>query len=204
MKQIRPFDQSKAGSKPLYCLRNTRLGYSIAPLYDTAIEAWRNTEQHKDRNIPAGLDVPLYYTYKKDGHINVRLANGKVWSDGDIYSSLEAFEAAKAPVYLGWGESVNKVKVIEGGDMSTVGEIEFNNLYIAFFGPMEINQPTDNDRKRWVGAETNTVVRQMQSEPRHAAWLGYIEDLKKAAQAGGPAPAPPTALKLSKGLYEVT
>lgn len=112
MKQIIPFNQAKAGKKPLFCLQNVRLGFGIAAKYPNAITAWNNTEQHKDRNVPDGLDVPLYYSWKVDGHINVRLANGTVWSDGNIYRSIADYEAKSAPVYLGWGESVNNVKVI--------------------------------------------------------------------------------------------
>lgn len=66
-----------------------------------------------------------------------------------------------------------------GADVSTVGEVEFNDLYRAFFGPIEVNPPTADDRKRWIGAETNTVIRAMEADARHTAWLAYIEDLKK-------------------------
>lgn len=77
---------------------------------------------------------------------------------------------------------VNLGDKIGGNDVSTVGEVEFNNLYIAFFGPMEVNPPTTDDRKRWVGAETNTVIRAMQADPRHPAWLAYVESLKQSSQ----------------------
>ena len=85
--------------------------------------------------------------------------------------------------------------------MSTVGEVEFNYLFFNFFGDKV--QPTDGDRKRWLGAETNTVIRQMEADPRQPDYDKYVKDLEKAAQGGGPAPAPPSAIKLEKGLYEV-
>lgn len=116
-KQTKGFNQSAGGRTAGYCLRNVRLGYGIASKYATAWDAWRNTQQHHDRNVPSGVDVPLYYIYyirgKNYGHINVRLANGKVWSDGDIYASIADYEARKAPNYVGWGESVNGVGVIQ-------------------------------------------------------------------------------------------
>lgn len=113
-KQVRAFNPAKGGKIAGYCLQNTRLGFGIGSKYKNAITAWAHTQQHKDRNIPAGVDVPLYYTYKVDGHINVRLADGRVWSDGTIYKDLAAYEAyAKSAKYLGWGESVNDVRVIE-------------------------------------------------------------------------------------------
>lgn len=113
-RQIKGFNQARAGKIMGYCLQNVRLGYDIGAKYKNAITAWQHTQQHTDRDIPAGVDVPLFYTYKTDGHINVRLADGRVWSDGTIYKDLAAYEAhATAATYLGWGESVNDVRVIE-------------------------------------------------------------------------------------------
>lgn len=116
-KQTRSFDQGKAGKKTGWCLQNVRLGYGIGAKYANATGSWNSNQQHKDRNVPAGVDVPLYYSFNtrngNEGHVNVRLANGKVWSDGDMYSSIEDYEAKKAPDFLGWGESVNDVRVIE-------------------------------------------------------------------------------------------
>lgn len=114
-RQTRRFDKAKGGTTKGYCLRNVRLGYSIASKYATATDAWNATQQHRNRNVPAGVDVPLYYRYGagNPGHINVRLANGQVWSDGEIFHSIADYEARRDPVYLGWGESVNDVRVID-------------------------------------------------------------------------------------------
>lgn len=116
-KQIKPFNQSLAGKRVGFCLQNVRKGYGIAAEYVIAIEAWDAVvaakQGHKDRSIPAG-DVPLFYTYKTDGHVNVRLANGKVWSDGTIYLNLDDYLAKHTSVhYLGWGESLNGVRVLQ-------------------------------------------------------------------------------------------
>jgi hypothetical protein len=112
--QLKPFNQSTAGKLVGYCLQNVRKGYGIAPKYSNAITAWAHTAQHADRNVPGGVDVPLYYTYGHDGHINVRLANGQVWSDGHLYPSIDNYLTIHPLVhYLGWGESVNGVQVIQ-------------------------------------------------------------------------------------------
>ena len=126
--QVRDFVISNGGSKPLYCLQNVRKGYGIPPLYPNAITAWHNTEQHKNRNFPAGVDVPVYFSWKVDGHIGVQLADGRFWSDGKIYASLKKYEAVSAPVFLGWGESVNKYRVIE---RSKKAMITNRGLYIV-------------------------------------------------------------------------
>lgn len=125
--QLIPFNTSTGGHVPDLCLDNVRRGYGINNKYGSAWEAWKHTQQHPDRNIPDGLDVPLYYSYTTTlngvttnyGHINVRLKNGSVWSDGNIYASIDAYMSNHYPVFVGWGESVNDFKII-GGDMEPI------------------------------------------------------------------------------------
>lgn len=119
--QVKRFDQNKAGNAKGMCLRNVRLGYGIAPKYDTAWDCWNNSPQSTG-DIPTGVDVPLYYSYtttingvrKNYGHINVRLANGTCWSDGKIYSSLTSYRIFHPLVsYKGWSTQVNGVAVLK-------------------------------------------------------------------------------------------
>lgn len=125
--QLIPFDASKGGSVPNLCLDNVRRGYGISNKYGSAWEAWQHTQQHPDRNVPAGLAVPIYYSYTVDlgdgpqnyGHINVQLPDGRVWSDGNYYASIDAYMAHHSPKFVGWGESVNDFNVI-GEDMATL------------------------------------------------------------------------------------
>lgn len=139
MIQLRPFNQAQGGTTPNMCLANVTKGYGIPNRYASAWEAWEHTQQHGDEP-PAGLDIPLYYSYyvaldddkvpQNYGHINVRLANGTVWSDGKIYSSIQAYTGSPGrPKYVGWGESVNDVKVIEGEDMKLNAE-QVNKLSV--------------------------------------------------------------------------
>ena len=119
-RQIRAFNQKKAGTRPHWCLQNVRMGFGIGPRYTTAWEAWKKTQQHKG-TPPKDLDVPLYFSYtatiggvrKNWGHIGVRLKNGKFWTDGKTYSSYTYYANKYAPKYVGWGESINGVKVLE-------------------------------------------------------------------------------------------
>lgn len=113
-KKVKSFSQSKAGKVNGYCLQNVRLGFGINVKYPNAITAWKNTQQHADRNIPSGVDVPLFYTYGKDGHVNVRLSDGRIWNDGTVFKDLADYLSKRPQVsYLGWGESLNGVRVIE-------------------------------------------------------------------------------------------
>lgn len=117
------FNTSLGGNVSDLCLDNVRRGFGISNKYNTAWEAWQHTQQHADRNIPVGLDVPLYYSYtttinndtQNYGHINVRLANGTVWSDGNIYQSIDDYTSKKLPKFVGWGESVNDYQILKEG-----------------------------------------------------------------------------------------
>lgn len=130
--QIIPFDTNKGGNTPNLCLRNVSTGYGIGSKYGSAWEAWQHTQQHPDRNIPAGLAVPIYYSYtatidgvtENYGHINVQLPNGTVWSDGNIYASIDDYTSKKFPKFVGWGESVNDYQIIQGeNDMPNDGDV---------------------------------------------------------------------------------
>lgn len=112
-KQLKNFDQSKAGNVKGFCLRNVRLGYGIGSKYDSAWISWQNAPQFTSA-IPTGVDVPVYFWWGKYGHIGVRLADGRFWSDGKIYSSLTAYRVTHpAVIYRGWSDEVNDVRVIQ-------------------------------------------------------------------------------------------
>lgn len=128
-KQTRGWNSNKGGRQSGMCLRNVRMGYDIASKYDDAWTAWTRTQQHKNRNYPAGVYVPIFFSYtttiggvrKNYGHIGVRYPDGRFWSDGNVHASVEAYEKNHAPVFVGWGESVNDVRVIQevkGDDMT--------------------------------------------------------------------------------------
>jgi len=122
MTQVKPFVIANAGTTKYLCLQNVRLGYGIPAYYLTATKAWNGTQQHRDRNFPAGCDVPVFYSWTgtvdgvRDnyGHIAVRLADGRVWSDGKYFANVDALVGSYLSngSYLGWGESVNNVKVV--------------------------------------------------------------------------------------------
>lgn len=140
--QVVPFDTSKGGNTPGLCLANVCEGYSIGNKYDSAWEAWQHTQQHTDRNIPSVLAVPIFYSYTTTidgitdnyGHINVQLPNGTVWSDGNIYASIDDYTSNKLPVFVGWGESVNDYQIIQGETMETFNEGDRVNINNYLYG----------------------------------------------------------------------
>lgn len=109
------FNTKKGGSTKGMCLANTRMGFGINSKYPNAWTAWLKTQQHAGEQPPAGVDVPVFFSYKGDqnGHVGVRMANGKFWSDGKTYDSIAAYEAKAEPNYVGWGESINDVRILD-------------------------------------------------------------------------------------------
>lgn len=121
--QTRAFVVANASTDKYWCLQNVRRGYGIPAYYSTARKAWNGTQQHQDRNFPAGCAVPVFWSlnltldgvYADYGHIAVRLADGRIWTDGRYYANVDTLNAGYLGgkgVYLGWGESVNNVKVV--------------------------------------------------------------------------------------------
>jgi len=122
MTQVKPFIIANAGTKPYWCLQNVRQGYGIPAKWDYALLDWQNNVQHKDQNYPAGCSVPVYFNWtgnvggvtKNWGHIAVRLADGRIWTDGKYYANVSALSTnyLRGGSYLGWGELVNNVRVV--------------------------------------------------------------------------------------------
>lgn len=190
MRQLIPFDPAKGGSTPNYCLQNTRLGYGIPALYNSAMEAWSHTEQHPNRDFPQ-LDVPIYFSYiatlngatANYGHIGVGLKNGQFWSDGKIYSSLEAYEKNHAPKFLGWGESVNNVKVIDklGANMDAATRQDVTDIYQVVIG----RDPVESEYA-WVNQPHMVIVNALRNDAnqQRATANQTIIDLQKQVDAG--------------------
>lgn len=114
--------------KPGWCLEYVRrtFGQDAVPGYGTATAAWENSKtQHRDRNFPAGVAVPVYYGLANEpaGHIVLRMPDGSVYSTSDLknvphhhpnLADLEAYYAyyGMPLTYRGWTEDVQGTPVI--------------------------------------------------------------------------------------------
>lgn len=123
MIQVKHFNPALGGTTKYLCLSNVRKGYSIPALHQYAKQDWDNNVQHKDRNFPQGCSVPVYWSWtgkvdgvtKDWGHIAVRLPDGRIWTDGRYYANVDTLNTnylSGKGTYLGWGELVNKVRVV--------------------------------------------------------------------------------------------
>ena len=144
-KQLKNFNRSNAGTKLYWCLRNVRMGYGIAPKYADAWQAWQNSPQRTGA-IPKGVNVPVYFSfkytidgiYKNWGHIAVRLADGRVWTDGRYYSSVQSLvnNYLSNGKYVGWSEEVNGVQVIkkESNMPTLTNDQDLDYIYLDALG----------------------------------------------------------------------
>lgn len=103
------------------CLKNTRVAASpdIPSKYATAHDAMTHSTVHSG-TPPKGVWVPAFFdfwatiegVYKNWGHVGWVSPTGLFYSDGVKYSSISAYDKAHAPVYRGWGETLNGVRVV--------------------------------------------------------------------------------------------
>ena len=121
-------------------------------------------------DLQAG-DILVYNLNDEDGHIEIYLGNNQ---------SLEQNRGLDKKVHVRSLFTKYPYVILrrKGDNMSTTGEVEFNNLFFTQFGDKV--QPTEGDRKRWIGKETNTVIREMFADPRREDYQKYIKDLEKA------------------------
>jgi hypothetical protein len=195
-KQTRNFVQSRGGTRTGWCLQNVRLGYGINSRYPNAWAAWGGTQQHRNRSIPSGVAVPLFYDWvsggTRFGHINVRLPDGRVWNDGRVFQSLATFERSMPTArYVGWGESVNNVRVIEqvssqgGNNVANTTRSDLDVWYRFWLG-----RAVDNGALVHVGKARTTVQNAIKNSAE------YKQVQTRAAQTGfNPVNHLPSALR---------
>jgi len=118
--------------EPGWCLQYVRQAFKQPAVYGTATEAWNNSKaQHRDRNFPPGVSVPVWYGLDKvpAGHVVIRMADGTVYSTSDLgrtphhhkdLADLEAYYVYyKMPLtYRGWTEDIPGAAAVVGYDIA--------------------------------------------------------------------------------------
>jgi len=110
-----------------YCLAVVQHMFGAGWAGSTAADAWNRAEgKHTDRNLPAGVAVPIYfdhwgdygYGYQNYGHIVV-YKDGLFYSSplshkptADVFGSIEEIERKYRAQYIGWAESVGPHRVL--------------------------------------------------------------------------------------------
>lgn len=123
--------------RPGWCLQYVRETFGLPARYPTATAAWEaSASQHRDRNFPAGVWVPVWYGLAREpaGHVVLLAPDGSCYSTSDNsnvphhhpnLADLEAFYASWGwPLtYRGWTEDVAGYPVITWGGLAAQGTI---------------------------------------------------------------------------------
>jgi len=131
--------------KPGWCLQYVRQAFGQPAVYPTATAAWEASKtQHRDRNFPAGVWVPVWYGLDKEpaGHVVLRAPNGNVYSTSDLSNTphlhpdladLERYYAyyGMKLTYRGWTEDVQGIPVITDFGLAAQGDIKTGGLTVA-------------------------------------------------------------------------
>lgn len=110
-KQIKPFDLSKMGTKPNYCLQNVRLAFGVQPKYadaKSAMIASRNAGTlHDISTLPKNVAVPVFVdTASPYEHVEVS-------DKGVFYSDGKKLDNPMSQKFFGWSETLNDERIVE-------------------------------------------------------------------------------------------
>lgn len=112
--------------QPGWCLAYVNEAFGVPKRFGTATAAWQaSTTQHRDRDFPAGVWLPVWYGLANEpaGHVVLRAPDGSCYSTSDLTNTpyhhpdlahLEAFYAyyGMTLTYRGWTEDVEGTAVI--------------------------------------------------------------------------------------------
>jgi hypothetical protein len=110
-KQVRPFDLSKMGTRPGYCLQNVRLAFGVQSKYYDAKAAMLANKKagtlHDISTLPKNVAVPVFVdTYSEYEHVEA--------SDcGVFYSDGKRLTNPMNQKFFGWGETLNDERIVE-------------------------------------------------------------------------------------------
>lgn len=121
MKQLVEPDLSVQGQSGL-CLAYVQNVFHTPHLYPNATTGWQQAEFKHGDALP-DVSVPVWFSYKVDGHVAVWVPGQGVYSTTaqgvKVFSSLESMMnyIGGGIKYLGWSEDLATVRLVEGGDM---------------------------------------------------------------------------------------
>lgn len=129
------------------CLNYARRVFSIDSKYLTAWKSWENSDQHKDRNYPKGVAVPLWFSYyigsENYGHVVIAVPGKGLYSSPykssqthAVLSSIFEVERIYGVKYAGWSTEINDVKVAKPDTIKDVNKFtasQVNTLIAAVF-----------------------------------------------------------------------
>lgn len=180
MKQLTSVNLKASGTVGM-CLAYAQNVMSVEHHYPSAIENYRATQfKHNDREFPADVCVPIWFTYRDAGHVAINVPGKGIYSspwelgtDHAVLSSIEELEdiysnSGQYPlVYLGWTEDIGVQRVVinERDDMvddtiATLAWVEALDLPTTDPGYKEFS-------RYWVGKKVADMLQWLVDSPRH-------------------------------------
>lgn len=131
-----------------WCLAYVQTAFGTGWAGSTAWDCWSNrlTKKHADRNLPAGVYIPIFFSgYYGMGHTAI-YKDGKVWSSplthkpyADVFNSIGEVERSFGVVYVGWSEDLGGTLLVE----SSAGVLTPNQRVV---GPNGANYRTEPNK----------------------------------------------------------
>ena len=131
-----------------WCLAYVQTAFGTGWAGSTAWDCWSNrlTKKHADRNLPAGVYIPIFFSgYYGMGHTAI-YKDGKVWSSplthkpyADVFNSIGEVERSFGVVYVGWSEDLGGTLLVE----SSAGVLTPNQRIV---GPNGANYRTEPNK----------------------------------------------------------
>lgn len=109
--QIREFDPKACGYEKGYQLRNIGMGFHVRPFYPSCMADAKAQKRahtlHPLKTLPKDVTVPIYIDSGSPfGYMVVSIK-------GKIFDPLKKYRTLKGVNVLGWGESIDNVKVVK-------------------------------------------------------------------------------------------
>lgn len=196
--------------QPGWCLQYVRQAFGLPARYGTATEAWeKSASQHRDRDFPPGVWIPVWYGLDREpaGHVVLMAPNGNVYSTSDLGSvphlhpdlaDLERYYAyyGMTLTYRGWTEDVAGYPVIEGAGLAamagTITPLDQEDFLMALPDSDQIEMRDNlrklvlaSDQERALDEGVNEKVDELVGNSRKTFWNS--EESKIRLQNGSPA-----------------
>lgn len=117
-RQLKPANPGVPG-KSGYCLVYARTVFGVASKYASASLAYRAAQYKHTGALPSDVAVPVWFSWKTDGHVAVSVPGKGVYSTTSQGVKVFPTPAACATYigggckYVGWSEDINGVRVVQ-------------------------------------------------------------------------------------------
>lgn len=132
-----------------WCLAFVEDVFNAPHIAPNAITAWNQTQYKHYDDLP-DVSVPLWFTWKDDGHVAVWIPGKGILSSpvsgtgSKWYTSISAIEKNMQLKYLGWSEDISNLRVV-GVQKMTNEQAQELSLYIRLLAFESVDQANSHN-----------------------------------------------------------